>query len=302
MSHSSPSSPTDVYYIPHGSPWPLVGSVALFCLAIGFGALLNTQSHASLFLIVGGFLLFIMLFFWFRDVIHESVYGCYNAQVDRSFRWGMSWFIFSEVMFFAAFFGALFYARVLSVPWLGGAGSEALTQQILWPYFDYNWPLMRLPADEASLTGAAFDIPRATVGAWGIPALNTAILLASGVTITWAHWGLIANKRGQLILGLFATVLLGVVFMGFQVYEYGHAMEELNLTLQSGIYGSTFYMLTGFHGFHVSLGVLMLVVILLRSMTGHFSAKGHFAFEAVAWYWHFVDVVWLGLFIFVYVI
>ena len=136
--------------------------------------------------------------------------------------------------------------------------------------------------------------------AWGVPALNTAILLTSGVTITIAHWGLLKNKRPQLILGLAATVALGVLFLYFQVEEYAHAMHDLNLTLASGIYGSTFYMLTGFHGAHVTLGTIMLFVILLRCIKGHFTPEHHFGFEAVAWYWHFVDVVWLGLFVFVY--
>ncbi|MCW8847588.1 MAG: cytochrome c oxidase subunit 3, partial [Sedimenticola sp.] len=138
------------------------------------------------------------------------------------------------------------------------------------------------------------------MGAWGIPAINTLLLLSSGATITWAHWGLKLNNQKTLVRGLIATITLGLLFVVFQAYEYIHAYEELNLTLRSGIYGSTFYMLTGFHGFHVSMGAIMLMSILGRSLKGHFSAHNHFAFEAVAWYWHFVDVVWLGLFIFVY--
>jgi cytochrome c oxidase subunit 3 len=208
-----------------------------------------------------------------------------------SFRLGMGWFIFSEVMFFAAFFGALFYARMFSVPWLGGAGNNEMTGALLWPGFEAAWPTNG-PAE----VGGPFE----TMGAWGIPAINTLILLSSGVTVTLAHWALKKSQRGALVGWLAATVALGALFLALQVYEYGHAYSELNLTLGSGIYGTTFFMLTGFHGLHVTLGAIMLLVILLRSMKGHFTAEHHFGFEAVAWYWHFVDVVWLGLFVFVY--
>jgi cytochrome c oxidase subunit 3 len=205
----------------------------------------------------------------------------------------MVWFIFSEVMFFGAFFGALFYARVYSLPWLGGEGVGVPTNFFLWPGFEAMWPQT---ANGPAEIGGSLHV----MEAWGIPAINTLILLSSGATVTWAHWGLKANKRGQLILGLFMTIALGVLFISLQAYEYVHAYHELSLTLGSGIYGSTFFMLTGFHGMHVTLGAIMLTVILLRSIRGHFTPDHHFAFEAVAWYWHFVDVVWLGLFIFVY--
>ena len=234
-----------------------------------------------------------MVFGWFGVVIRESQSGTYNTQVDRSFRQGMMWFILSEVMFFAAFFGALFYARVMSVPWLLGVDTGAVTHMILWPEFTQSWP-----TNGPGVVGGVFK----TVGAWGIPAINTLLLLSSGVTITLAHWALKSNNRTKLILWMWTTIALGVVFLGFQGYEYYHAHHALNLTLDSGIYGSTFYMLTGFHGFHVSLGVTMLIVITLRCMKGHFTPEKHFGWEAVAWYWHFVDVVWLGLFIFVYVL
>jgi cytochrome c oxidase subunit 3 len=197
----------------------------------------------------------------------------------------MGWFIFSEVMFFAAFFGALFYARVLSVPWLGD-----LEQKLLWPDFSAQWPT----------AGPYASDPFSPMGAWGIPAFNTLLLLSSGVTVTWAHWALKAGNRGQLILGLVLTIVLGFTFLGFQAYEYIHAYSELNLKLTSGIYGSTFFMLTGFHGFHVTVGAIMLTVILFRCIAGHFKPDHHFAFEAVSWYWHFVDVVWLLLFVLVY--
>ncbi|MFO7603426.1 MAG: cytochrome c oxidase subunit 3 [Gammaproteobacteria bacterium] len=277
------------YYLPEPSHWPIIGSVGLAFLLGGFAGWLHGSS--SIYMIVGAVVMAIMLFGWFGTVIRESETGKYNDQVDMSFRMSMGWFIFSEVMFFAAFFGALFYARQLSVPWLGGEGNNAMTNELLWQGFEAAWP-----TNGPDKVGGEFQ----TVGAWGIPALNTLILLVSGLTVTWAHWGLKKGNRGQLILGLFLTVVLGALFVGLQAYEYVHAYRDLNLTLGSGIYGSTFYMLTGFHGLHVTIGAIMLLVMLFRSMKGHFTAKHHFAFEAAAWYWHFVDVVWLGLFIFVY--
>jgi len=277
------------YYLPEPSHWPIIGSIGIFLLLFGFATLL----HGGTWLVMaaGAAVIIFMLFGWFGTVISESISGKYNDQVDMSFRWGMGWFIFSEVMFFAAFFGALFYARMYAVPWLGGGGNNVMTNELLWHGFDAAWP-----TNGPGNVGGAYDM----MHAWGIPALNTLILLSSGVTVTWAHWGLKKSDRTQLILGLMATVALGFLFLCLQAYEYHHAYTELNLTLKSGIYGTTFFMLTGFHGLHVTLGATMLLVILLRSMKGHFSAEHHFAFEAVAWYWHFVDVVWLGLFVFVY--
>ncbi|MDQ2694664.1 MAG: cytochrome c oxidase subunit 3 [Pseudomonadota bacterium] len=279
------------YYVPHGSHWPIVGSIGLFVLMIGFATLLNGGSSGGTLMIVGAAIVIFMMFGWFGTVIRESEKGIYNEQVDRSFRWGMGWFIFSEVMFFAAFFGALFYARHYSVPWLGGDASRVMTHELLWSGFEAVWPTNG-PAE----VGGRF----AAMHAWGLPAINTLILLTSGGTVTWAHWGLLEGNRRQLLLGLAATIGLGFLFVGLQAYEYAHAYHELNLTLGSGIYGSTFFMLTGFHGMHVTIGAIILLVVLLRALRGHFSAQHHFAFEAAAWYWHFVDVVWLGLFIFVY--
>lgn len=279
------------YYVPHHAYWPIVGSVGLFTMAVGGGIYLNGADAGLILLLIGLAACVGMAAGWFGDVIHESVHGYYNAQVDRSFRQGMVWFIFSEVMFFGAFFGALFYARVFAIPWLGGEGSGVVTYEFLYQGFQGVWPTHG-PAE----LGGAFE----TVGAWGVPALNTAILLTSGVTITFAHWALKQERRGALIGWMTATWMLGLIFVGFQAMEYSHAWMDLNLTLGSGIYGSTFYMLTGFHGFHVTLGAIMLIVITLRCMKGHFTPKNHFGWEAVAWYWHFVDVVWLLLFVFVY--
>jgi cytochrome c oxidase subunit 3 len=281
----------DKYYIPHGTRWPIFGSIALFILFGGVSALLNESAVGLWLIVAGALLLLVMMFGWFGEVIAESERGVFNLGVDRSFRMGMSWFIFSEVMFFAVFFGTLFYARQLSLPWLGGQGSDLWTNLLLWPGFENEWP-SNGPGD----IGGDFQ----TMGAWGIPALNTAILLSSGVTLTIAHHALKAGQRGLLSMFLMITFLLGFLFIGLQAYEYLHAFNELNLTLGSGIYGSTFFMLTGFHGLHVTIGAIMLTVIWLRCVRGHFTPERHFAFEAVAWYWHFVDVVWLGLFIFVY--
>jgi cytochrome c oxidase subunit 3 len=281
----------DKYYVPHGSKWPVVGAITLFTMMFGVSAVLNGWSFGPWIAWLGFAGVAYMFFGWFGTVIDESQRGLYNAGVDRSFRMGMMWFIFSEVMFFAAFFGALWYARHLSVPWLGGEGSRFLTNYFLWPGFESSWP-----TNGPAAVGGSFE----TIPAFGLPALNTAILLTSGVTITIAHHALKAGNRGVLKVFLGLTFLLGFAFVGLQAEEYIHAYQELNLTLGSGIFGSTFFMLTGFHGLHVTIGAIMLLVIWLRVMKGHFTPTHHFAFEGVAWYWHFVDVVWLGLFIFVY--
>jgi cytochrome c oxidase subunit III len=283
----------NVYYVPHGSRWPVIASVALFVAMFGFASWLNEASYGRILFFVGLAFLALILFKWFADVITESMRGYYNKQVDTSFRMGMVWFIFSEVMFFAAFFGALYYARQFALPWLGGEGDGVMTNNLLWSEFSAAWP-----SSGPGQVGGTFQ----TIPAWGLPLLNTLILLTSGVTVTIAHHALRAGRRTQLLVFLGLTVLLGCLFLFFQAEEYIHAYRELNLTLGSGIYGSTFFMLTGFHGAHVTLGTIMLAIIWLRCLRGHFNKDDHFAFEAVAWYWHFVDVVWLGLFLFVYVL
>ncbi|HUL47881.1 MAG TPA: cytochrome c oxidase subunit 3 [Steroidobacteraceae bacterium] len=282
------------YYIPHDSPWPIRGSLALFAIMLGAISFLNDWAGGWAF-IPGAVLLAYMFFGWFAVVIGESEHGTYNMQVDRSFRMGMMWFIFSEVMFFGAFFGALFYARVLSVPWLGGEGVKVFSNYLLWPHYEPAWPTNG-PGHVGGLADSSFSV----MNPLGIPALNTAILLTSGFTVTMAHHALRAGKRTPLAIWLALTFLLGFTFVGFQAHEYGEAYAHMGLRLTTGIYGSTFFMLTGFHGLHVTIGAIMLTVIWLRVLRGHFTPKRHFAFEAVAWYWHFVDVVWLGLFIFVY--
>jgi cytochrome c oxidase subunit 3 len=281
------------YYIPHAARWPIVGSIALFILFMGLAAWFNGSDAGKMTFFFGLAILIVMMFGWFGTVIKESESGAYNPQVDQSFRLCMMWFIFSEVMFFGAFFGALFYARTFSGPWLGGAGGGGadVTNAVLWQGYDYIWP-----TNGPGSIGGKFT----QMGWFGLPLINTLLLLSSGFTCTMAHHAIKDDNRKKMVWWLLATVILGFIFVGFQAEEYMHAYSELNLKLSSGIYGSTFYMLTGFHGFHVTMGAVMLLVVMLRGMRGHFSAKNHFAFEAAAWYWHFVDVVWLGLFVFVY--
>ncbi|MDH4030870.1 MAG: cytochrome c oxidase subunit 3 [Chromatiales bacterium] len=279
------------YYVPHGSNWPIVGAIGLFLLMLGLSTALNGVGAGPAVAWTGAIVIIVMVVGWFATVIRESEGGVYNQQVDRSFRMGMTWFIISEVMFFAAFFGALFYARQMAVPWLGGESNNFFTNLLLYPGYENAWP-----TNGPKAIGGDYQV----MAALGLPAINTAILLTSGVTITIAHHALKDNNRKVLGWGLFATFMLGFLFVSLQAYEYIHAYQEMNLKLSTGIYGSTFFMLTGFHGLHVTLGAIMLVVIWARCLKGHFTPTHHFGFEAVAWYWHFVDVVWLGLYIFVY--
>ncbi|MDF3835018.1 cytochrome c oxidase subunit 3 [Cupriavidus basilensis] len=274
------------YFVPGPSRHPITASFGLLMTAGGAAGWVNGQSWGPYLCGLGLLWFLFVLKSWFGDAISESETGKYGKNIDLSFRWSMGWFIFSEVMFFAAFFGALFYARNIAMPWLGD-----LNNKILWPDFAAVWP-------NSGPAGVVESFQ--TMGPWPIPTINTALLLMSGVTLTWAHHALLANKRSQLIQGLVLTILLGAVFMCFQVYEYHHAYTELNLKLTSGIYGSTFFLLTGFHGFHVTMGAIMLTVVLVRVLKGHFTPDHHFAFEGAAWYWHFVDVVWLFLYIVVY--
>jgi cytochrome c oxidase subunit 3 len=288
---SSPSTTNNVrYFVPAPSAWPFALTMGLVALVYGVGGYLEDRHLGPVPIYAGIALSISIIYMWLRGVALESESGKYGAQVDRTYRWAMSWFIFSEVMFFGAFFGALFYARELSLPWLAAEGAKA-GNAFLWPGFEAVWP-----SNGPAHIGGSFK----TIPAFDVPLLNTIILLSSGVTITMAHHALKEAKRGACILWMWATVALGASFLYFQATEYIHAYHALNLTLGSGIYGSTFFMLTGFHGMHVTLGTIMLTVITLRLMNGHFKPDSHFGFEGVAWYWHFVDVVWLGLFIVVY--
>ncbi|MBA1276221.1 MULTISPECIES: cytochrome c oxidase subunit 3 [Pseudomonadaceae] len=289
------------YYVPAQSKWPIVATVALLVTVYGLGSWFNdlkaerADSNGPLIFFIGALLIVYMMFGWFGSVVREGRAGLYSGQMDRSFRWGMTWFIFSEVMFFAAFFGTLFYIRYWVGPWLGGDGDKGVSN-MLWPNFEYTWPLLNNPDPQL------YPAPEGTISAWGLPLINTILLVTSSFTLTWAHHALRKGNRKHLKLGLGLTVLLGVAFLILQIEEYVHAYTELGLTLGSGIYGATFFMLTGFHGAHVTMGAIILTVMLVRSFRGHFTPEQHFGFEAAAWYWHFVDVVWLGLFVFVYVL
>ncbi|XOZ32660.1 cytochrome c oxidase subunit 3 [Halomonadaceae bacterium KBTZ08] len=289
------------YYVPESSIWPIVGSIGMLLTFFGLSTLLVNQSNgdptttAWVLFTVGMLVLIYMITGWLRDVIRESRAGLYDAQMDRSFRQGMSWFIFSEVAFFAAFFGALFYVRVFVVPWLGGEGAKGAAN-MLWQGFEAQWPLLQNP-DSSQYAG-----PHDVISPWGLPLINTLLLIASSITLTFSHKALKYDKRMPTIYWLGATVVLGAIFLFFQIEEYIEAYSHLQLTLDSGIYGSLFFLMTGFHGLHVLLGGIILSVILIRLIKGHFSAHDHFGYEAGAWYWHFVDVVWIMLFTFVYVL
>ncbi|HYF16220.1 MAG TPA: cytochrome c oxidase subunit 3 [Ramlibacter sp.] len=289
---SSPSGVTPYYYVPHPSRHPAFAAFGLLFVIFGAAQWINGADWGKWALFFGLLWLFGVLFQWFRDAIHESEAGQYGRKVDLSFRWSMSWFIFSEVMFFGAFFTALWWMRSHSVPALGG-----LDNALIWPDFKAVWPSV---APGATASPAGIVEPFQTMGPWPLPTINTALLLTSGVTLTIAHHALIDGKRAKTILWMWITVILGATFMAVQAYEYFHAYTDLNLKLTSGAYGSTFFMLTGFHGFHVMVGMLMLLFITLRLMAGHFTPQRHFGFEGAAWYWHFVDVVWLGLYVLVY--
>jgi cytochrome c oxidase subunit 3 len=280
------------YFIPAPSRHPASAAFGLLLVIFGASQWINGADWAKYVLLLGLLTWVFVMQQWFRQAISESETGLYSRSVDTSFRWSMSWFIFSEVMFFGAFFGALFYVRNITLPNLG-----SLDNAVLWPDFKAVWPSIA-----PGFTGSPAQIvePFATMGPWPIPTLNTLILLTSGVTVTIAHHALIANHRARCIVFMWLTVALGITFLGFQAYEYIHAYHELNLKLTSGAYGSTFFMLTGFHGFHVFVGMLMLLFITIRLMRGHFTPDRHFGFEGAAWYWHFVDVVWLGLYVVVY--
>ena len=291
MSSTSHGS-TPYYYVPHASRHPAMAALGLFFVILGAGQWVNGVAWGKYSLFFGLAFWLGVLYQWFGDAIAESEGGQYGHKIDLSYRWSMSWFIFSEVMFFGAFFSALWWARAHSVPMLGN-----LDNALLWPDFKAVWP-----SAAAGMTASPAGIvePFQTMTPFWLPTINTALLLSSGVTLTVAHHALIENKRDTTIKFMWLTVLLGVVFLFVQGYEHAHAYSDMNLKLTSGVYGSTFFMLTGFHGFHVFLGMLMLLVITLRLQKGHFTADKHFGFEGAAWYWHFVDVVWLGLYILVY--
>ena len=283
---------TPYYFIPGPSSRPVMSAIGLFFVILGAGQWVNDHDWGAYVLLFGLVWWLTVLYLWFKDAINESEAGHYGHKVDLSYRWSMSWFIFSEVMFFGAFFTALWWARMHSVPALGN-----IENALLWPDFQAVWPTA---AAGVTATPGALIETFSTVGPFWLPTINTALLLTSGVTLTIAHHALQVGNRSKTIAFMWLTVALGIVFLGVQGYEYVHLYRDLNLKLTSGVYGSTFYMLTGFHGFHVFIGMLMLLFITLRLQKGHFSKDRHFGFEGAAWYWHFVDVVWLGLYVLVY--
>lgn len=291
---------TPRYYVPARSHWPIFGAVAVFLTLFSIASMIHESSHSQVstftvtLAVVSAILMLYMLFGWFSEVVDEGLRGLNSDQLKRSFRISMGWFIFSEVMFFAGFFGALFYARTFAVPWIGGEGAKGVSG-MLWDGFVAHWPLVKTP-DMHQFPG-----PMGLIDAWKLPFLNTVLLITSSVTLTLAHHSLREREKQKTLRWLGATLVLGFLFICVQVAEYGHAIHDLNLTLKSGIYGSTFYMLTGFHGAHVTLGAIMLFVMYSRVKKDHFTPDDHFGFEAAAWYWHFVDVVWLMLFAVVYV-
>jgi cytochrome c oxidase subunit 3 len=291
MSAATQPGQTPHYFVPAPSQYPVLTATGMFFIILGAGQWVNGNSMFKWVLLFGLLMWAYVMQGWFRQAIRESEGGLYGDKIDVSFRWSMSWFIFSEVMFFAAFFGALYWARVHSVPALG-----SLENAILWPDFKAIWP----SSGGGTASPAGVVEPFTTMGPFWLPTINTALLLTSGVTLTIAHHALIAGNRGKTVAYMWLTVLLGATFLFVQGYEYAHAYADLNLKLSSGIYGSTFFMLTGFHGFHVFVGMLMLLFITLRIQKGHFTPQRHFGLEGAAWYWHFVDVVWLGLYVIVY--
>jgi cytochrome c oxidase subunit 3 len=310
------------YYVPEKSSMAVLATIGLIMSTFGAATAMNQATFGNgepsyTVMYVGLFIFAAVLFSWFRTTIRENLAGMNSAQLKKSYVIGMFWFIFSEVMFFAAFFGALFYVRTLAGPWLAGEGEGGAMNHLLWPGFEFSWPMMQTPqeavggvanqlmANMGTFTSAEKSMAFSEVGAWyqWLPLWNTIILLTSSGTVHIAHEGLLSGNKKRFNLWLGITVALGVAFIGLQILEYYEAYAHFGLTLNSGIYGSTFFMLTGFHGFHVAMGTVMLAIQLVRSLkAGHFTPDDHFGFEASSWYWHFVDVVWVGLFLFVYIL
>lgn len=296
------------YYVPEESRIPIVFAFAT--LLAGFGAANAVAGYGTTMLYVGLVAVIFTLAFWWSTVTKESQAGLDTPQLNNAYVYGMAWFIFSEVMFFFAFFGALFYIRSFAVPWLGGEGAKGIAGELLWPEFEATWPPMITP--EQSLLGenAAVKGPDENmylhslrdIGSW-LPLWNTVVLLSSSGTVHIAHMALKENNRKRFNFWLGVTVTLAFIFVILQAVEYYEAYSHLGLTLDSGVYGTTFFMLTGFHGMHVLIGGIFLLTQLVRSSGyKHFSDKEHFGFEAASWYWHFVDVVWVCLFLFVYIL
>lgn len=313
----------ETYYVPESSPMAILATVGLVATVGGAAAGINAHTFGSdgganpWFIFWVGLLFFIgVLFTWFKTTIVENIAGMNSPQLKKSYVIGMQWFIFSEVMFFFAFFGALFYIRNLSGPWLASEGAFDMNH-LLWGDFTYSWPLMETPQQAVGgatkqliANNGVFAGPEHSMAfpGWGnlfswLPLWNTIILLSSSFTCHVAHHALKDGNKSKFNLWLLITVVLGAIFVVVQAVEYYEAYGHYGLTLTTGAYGTTFFMLTGFHGFHVCMGMIMLLIQWLRSVKGgHFTQDDHFGFEASSWYWHFVDVVWVGLFLFVYIL
>jgi cytochrome c oxidase subunit III len=262
------------YHLVNPSPWPFVGAMFAFLMAIG--AVVWMRGGTTIVMILGLLGVLYVMFMWWRDIIAEAHAGDHTPVVSLHLRYGMLMFIASEVMFFVAWFWAFFDASLFAGEPIQQARNLA-TGSV--------WPPAGTPI---------FD-------PWHLPLVNTLILLTSGTTVTWAHHALLQNDRKGLIWGLILTIALGALFTGVQAFEYAHAAFAFNRENGGNIYGSTFFMATGFHGFHVLVGTIFLIVCLFRAVKGHFTPQQHFGFEAAAWYWHFVDVVWLFLFACIYI-
>jgi cytochrome c oxidase subunit 3 len=261
------------FHLVNPSPWPLMGAFSLLCATSGTAMFMHKVAAGKPVMLLGILLILSTMFFWWRDVIREGMRDhAHTPAVSHGLRLGMALFILSEVMFFVAFFWAFFGASAFPKFPVTEA-FQGLGQQAIWP------PKGIVPLD-----------------AWHIPFMNTLILLLSGTTVTWAHHALLEGKKEDVITALWFTIILGASFTGFQIFEYAHA----KFGFTQGIYASTFYMATGFHGFHVFIGTTFLTVNLIRAYKDQLTPEHHLGFEFAAWYWHFVDVVWLFLFVCVY--
>ena len=307
------------YYVPEQSKLPIIAATGMGLMAFGAASWVIEGGTSTLFFL-GTLIMAGVMYKWWATVIDENMRGMANAQLKHSYVLGMLWFIFSELMFFACFFGALFYVRVLANAWIGGEAAIGIFDDTpttaaaanavhLWPGYVTAWPPMITPDEAVNGDSARFIGPDQNMSfpGWGrvlhwLPLWNTIILLTSSVTVHIAHVALKDENRKKFITWLGITVALGFIFLVLQAEEYIEAYQHMGLTLESGIYGTTFFMLTGFHGMHVTLGTVMLLIQWLRSLKGHFTYDDQFGFEAASWYWHFVDVVWVGLFLFVYIL
>lgn len=284
------------YYVPEHSKLPFLGALGLFLLGYGTLNLLHSSMIGTVLFMAGAIILAGVLFAWFREVINEQMAGLYNEQISHSFQWGMIWFFVTEIFLFGIFMAALFYARVISVPGLAGIGNsqDFLTHIMFWPNFKDVWPLLTNP------NPVAYPGSTGTVDPWHVPLLNTIVMLLSAVSVTFAYRFLKRSNRTGAVIGLSVTIVLGLIFVFMQAQEFLLAHNEYGLKLSSGIYGSTFFMLVGLHTAHVIVGLLMLAVMLLRTIKGHFNAKDNFGFKATLWFWQFITVIWLITFVFVY--